>query len=99
MQSGKEPQKAVTDEKAYRGLQIGSSLCKLLIVIIIKQIQTWYELQLLDQQQGFRIGRGTTDGIYIVKRIHQVTDQMKPSVYNTLFIDLTAAFDHGKRCL
>ena len=87
---------SVTDEKAYRGLQIGSSLCKLLIVVIIKRIQTWYELQLLDQQQGFRLGRGTTDGIYIAKRIHQITDQMKRPVY-TLFIDLTAAFDHVPR--
>ena len=87
---------SVTDEKAYRGLQIGSSLCKLLIVVIIKRIQTWYELQLLDQQQGFRLGRGTTDGIYIAKIIHQITDQMKRPVY-TLFIDLTAAFDHVPR--
>ena len=87
---------SVTDEKAYRGLQVGSTLCKLLIVIIIKRIQTWYELQLLDQQQGFRIGRGTTDGIYITKRIHQITDQMKRPVY-TLFIDLTAAFHHVPR--
>ena len=50
----------------------------------------------LDQQQGFRIGRGTTDGIYLVKRIHLINDQMKRSVY-TLFIDLTAAFDHVPR--
>ena len=54
-----------TDEKAYRGLQIGSSLCKVLIVIIIKRIRKWYDLQLTDNQQGFRSGRGTTDGIYI----------------------------------
>ena len=87
---------SVTDEKAYRGLQIGSSLCKILIVIIIKRIQKWYELQLTDEQQGFRRGRGTTDGIYIAKRIQQLSYQKKTPVY-ALFIDLTAAFDHIPR--
>ena len=51
------------DPTAYRGLQIGSSLCKILILIIINRIKKWYEAQLCDQQQGFRTGRGTTDGI------------------------------------
>ena len=88
--------KKKTDEKAYRGLQIGSSLCKVLIVIIIKRIQKWYDLQLTDNQQGFRSGRGTTDGIYIAKKIHQITDQKKSLVY-ALFVDLTAAFDHIPR--
>ena len=87
---------SVTDEKAYRGLQIGSSLCKILIVIIIKRIQKWYELQLTDEQQGFRRGRGTTDGIYIAKRIQQLSYQKKNPIY-ALFIDLTAAFDHIPR--
>ena len=85
-----------TDPSAYRGLQIGSSLAKILVVIIIKRIQEWYEKQLMDQQQGFRKGRGTTDGIYIAKRIHQITDHMKRPVF-VLFIDLSAAFDHVPR--
>lgn len=84
------------DPAAYRALQIGSSLSKILVVIIIKRIQSWYENQLTDQQQGFRKGRGTTDGIYLAKRIHQITDQLKQPVY-ALFIDLTAAFDHVPR--
>ena len=67
-----------------------------MIVIIIKRIQKWYELQLTDEQQGFRRGRGTTDGIYIAKRIQQLSYQKKTPVY-ALFIDLTAAFDHIPR--
>ena len=70
----------LNDEKAYRGLQIGSSLCKILIVIIIKRIQKWYELQLTDEQQGFRRGRGTTDGIYIAKRIHTIISKETPGL-------------------
>ena len=67
----------------YRALQIGSSL-------------KWYESQLVDQQQGFRTGRGTIDGIYNLKRVHNITDSMKKPVY-LLFVDLSAAFDHVER--
>ena len=44
----------IDDPKTYRGLQIGSTLCKILIMIVIGRIKNWYESQLLDQQQGFR---------------------------------------------
>ena len=80
--------------EAYRALQIGSSMCKLLVVVIIERIKKWYQLQ--DQQQGFRAGRGTTDAIYTIKRVHQITNNMKTPTY-LLFIDLTAAFDCVKR--
>ena len=51
-----------------------------------------------EQQQDFISGRGTTDEIYIVKCIHQITDKMKKPSY-ALFIDLTKAFDHVDRDL
>ena len=84
------------DPKTYRGIQIGSSLCKILITIIIGRLKDWYEQQLLDQQQGFRSARGTTDGIFIAKSIQQITDKMK-KLTPILFVDLTAAFDHVER--
>ena len=59
----------VKDPSAYRGLQVGSTLCKLTITIILDRLKKWYDEQLLDQQQGFRSGRGTADGIFITKRI------------------------------
>ena len=77
-------------------LQIGSSLCKIMVVVIIERIKKWYESQLLDQQQGFRTGRGTIDGIYNLKRVHNITDSMKKPVY-LLFVDLSAAIDHVER--
>ena len=40
------------DPKAYRGLQVGGTLCKILIIIIINRMSCWYEQQLTDQQQG-----------------------------------------------
>ena len=85
-----------TDPKAYRGLQIGSSLCKVISIVIINRLKVWYENQLLDQQQGFRTGRGTTDCVFIAKRVHQISDKLMKPIY-VLFIDLTAAFDHIER--
>jgi hypothetical protein len=86
----------IDDPKTYRGLQIGSTLCKILIMIIIGRIKTWYESQLLEQQQGFCAKHGTSDGIFIVKSIQQITSKMKKPTF-ALFVDLSAAFDHVER--
>ena len=51
---------------------------------------------MLDQQQGFRSRRGTADGIYIVKRIQQVSHRSKKPIY-ALFVDHSAVFDHVNR--
>ena len=67
-----------------------------MIIIILDRLKIWYDKQLLDNQNGFRSGRGTADGIYITKRVQQITDQMQKPVY-ILFIDLSAAFDHVVR--
>ena len=86
----------ITDPKAYRGIQVGSALCKIMVAIILNRLKQWYNLQLSDQQQGFRQGRGTTDAIFILKRVQQICRKGKKKV-NALFIDLTAAFDHVNR--
>ena len=56
-----------SDPKNYRTLQVGSILCKTLIILILNRFAEWYESQLLDFQNSFRKGRGTSDGIYITK--------------------------------
>jgi len=84
------------DPSAYRGLQIGSSFCKILITIINKRLKNWYERQLSEQQQGFRASRGTADGIFIAKQTQQITAKMKKTAY-VLFVDLSAAFDPVER--
>ena len=66
------------------------------MIIILDRLKEWYDENLLDQQQGFRPGRGTCDGIYLVKRLQQISSIMKKPMY-VLFIDLTAAFDHVNR--
>lgn len=87
---------SASDPKAYRGLQVGTTLCKILVIIILNRIKSWYDQTILDQQQGFRSGRGTADGIYITKRVQQITTSMKKPVY-VLFVDLSSAFDHINR--
>ena len=57
-----------TDLRAYRALQIGSTFLKILVVVILNRIANWYNYQLEDQQQGFRRGRGTADGIFILNK-------------------------------
>ena len=83
----------IKDHEDYRALQVVSSICKIMVVVIINRLKEWYNQQFLDQQQGFRSGRGTADGIYITKRVQQITDRMQKPVY-VLFVDLSAAFDH-----
>ena len=81
----KGPQKGSSKDPAtYRGLQIGSALCKIMIVTIIERLKKWYDLQLLDQQQGFRQSRGTTDGIFIIKSIQQITNKIRRKSLSTL---------------
>ena len=84
------------DPSKYRGLSIGSTICKLLVSTILERLRPWYDAQLTDEQNGFRQNRGTTDGIFILKRIQQITDRKKQPLY-LLFVDLTAAYDHIPR--
>ena len=76
----------IDDPKSHRAQQIGSTFCKILVIIIINRIKNWYDCQLLDQQQGFRSGRGTADGIFITKRVQQITDQMQKPTFCYLLI-------------
>ena len=62
----------ITNPEAHRGIQIGSTFCKILVTIILKRLQKWYDEQLAEQQQGFRPGRGTAEGIYLLNRLHQI---------------------------
>jgi hypothetical protein len=76
------------DPNKYRGLSIGSTVCKLIVSFILIRLRPWYEAQLSDKQNGFRQNRGTTDGIYTVKRVQQITNRKKQPLY-LLFVDLT----------
>ena len=76
----------------YRGFSIESTVCKLIINIISQRIRPWYGAQPSKEPNGFRRNRGTTDGIYSMKRVHQISNHKKQPLY-LLFVDLTATFD------
>ena len=57
------------DPSKYRGLSIGSTVCKLIINIFLERIRLWYEAQLSEEQNGFKRNHGTRDGICLVKRV------------------------------
>ena len=46
-----------TDPSNYRGIQVGSIVCKIFVILLINRIQEWYNSQILDFQNGFRSGR------------------------------------------
>ena len=80
----------------YRGLGIVWTVCNLIINIILERIRPWYEAQLSKERNGFRRNRDTTDEIYSMTRIHQISN-CKELPLCLLFIDLTAAFDRIPR--
>ena len=85
-----------SDPKNYRALQVGSIFCKTLIILILNRFTEWYESQLLDFQNGFRKGRGTSDGIYITKITQNIAYKTSREIF-ALFVDLSSAFDHINR--
>ena len=85
-----------SDPQNYRALQVGSIFCKTLIILILNRFTEWYESQLLDFQNGFRKGRGTSDGIYITKITQNIAHKTNRDIF-ALFVDLSSAFDHINR--
>ena len=85
---------SATDPSTYSGLQIGSSLCKIMVIIILNRLSNWYDEQLLDQQQGFTCGRGTADGIFVTKRVQKISEKIQKPIM-LLFVDLNSAFDQS----
>ena len=85
-----------SDPSKSRRLSTGSTVCKLIINIILERISPWYDAQLSKELNGFRTNRDTTDGIYSMKRIHQISNRKKLPLY-LLFVDLTAAYDRISR--
>ncbi len=65
-------------------------------MIILARLNEWYDKQLLQQQQGFRQGKGTTDGIFIIKQVQHISYKRGTPVF-ALFVDLTSVFDHVNR--
>ena len=64
--------------------------------IILQRWKSFYEVQLLETQYGFRSEGGCNDGIYVVKQLQYIAYQSSRKLY-TCYVDLSAAYDHINR--
>ena len=76
----------------YRTLSISAVLLKAIMSIILLRSREWYELTLLDMQNGFRQARGTADSVFLVKNLIRIAKSRNKSIY-ALALDLRAAYD------
>ena len=76
----------------YRGLSITATLSKVISGVVINRIRETYEKILLPTQYGFRANRSTSDAIFILRRILELSKKSKAPVF-VAFIDLKAAYD------
>lgn len=65
------------DPSTYRELQVEPSICKIIVIIILNRLRDWYDIQLLDQQEGLRRGRKAADGICVAKRLQKYLKRSK----------------------
>jgi hypothetical protein len=80
------------EPKNYRGLSIGSSFLKLLMAILLERIKSWYNAQILLNQNGFRQYVGCPDALFTIKSLQHISYRLNKKLY-LLFVDLTAAYD------
>ena len=86
------------DPNKYRGISIGSTLCKVGMNIVLNRLSCFYEQQLKDTQFGFRHGTSCNDDIYVVKQLHEIAISSQRELF-VCFVDLSSAFDHVNRKL
>ena len=80
----------------YRTLSVSAVVLKAVMGIVLVRAREWYEAQLDDGQNGFRMGRGTADSVFVIKNLIRIAKSEKKSIYG-LAVDLRAAYDWIKR--
>ena len=82
----------VHDPGKYRGITLLSQVRKLLERVLDARIRRRVECDVGEEQQGFRKGRGTADGMYVLR--HMVEKRLEVQGSMALgFVDLEKAFD------
>ena len=80
----------------YRGISLLSTAGKILAKVLLNRIMTVSEQNLPEAQRGFRPGRSTDDMVFAMRQLQEkCIEQSMP--LNTVFIDLTKAFDTVNR--
>ena len=58
-----------SDPSKYRGISVGSTLCKVAAKIYLTRFNDFYAASILESQFGFRTNRGTDDALFNFKKI------------------------------
>ena len=82
----------VQDPGKYRGITLLSHIMKLLERILDVRIRKNVEQELGEEQQGFRKGRGTTDGMFALRQMVEKRLEMQGRMA-VGFVNLEKAFD------
>ena len=86
------------DANNYRGIVIISCLGKLFTTILNNRLNTWAESEglLTESQFGFRRGRGTTDGLFVLHGLIEILLARNKRLY-CVFVDYEKAYDYLNR--
>ena len=85
----------VQDPGKYRGITLLSHIIKLLERILDVRIRKKVEQELGEEQQGFRKGRGTTDGMFALRQMVEKRLEMQGRTA-VGFVNLEKAYDKGE---
>ncbi len=88
-----------TDPGNYRGISLLSTAYKIFESVLNKRLMAWAEEmgQLPENQMGFRKGRGTRDGVYVLHTLVEQQLAKKRGKLYAYYIDLKVAFDSVNR--
>ena len=82
----------VHDPGKYRGITLLSQVLKLLERVLDARIRRRVECDFGEEQQGFMKGRGTADGMYVLRQMVEKRLEVQGSIALG-FVDLEKAFD------
>lgn len=82
----------------YRGISLLSTVGKVIADIILQRLKSVIETVYPESQHGYRLGRGTIDGIFAVRQLMEKSREQHRHLY-IAFIDFTKAFDTVNRPL
>ena len=77
----------------YRGISLLSVVGKVFGRILNERVKPITDVKVMDEQGGFRAGRGCNDQIFVVKQIVEKTIEKNKKTYMA-FVDLEKAYDN-----
>ena len=89
-----------TECENYRGISLVAHAGKLLLKIVARRLSDYCERVgvLPEEQSGFQPNRSTTDMIFVIRRLQELTWKKRIPLY-ACFTDFTKAYDSVDRTL